>query len=150
MTNTRNKSERANLVPTPGVRNVTTPKRGRGRPRKNSVVSPAPVADPVMEMVEDYRITQNEIKVLTQKFAFLKDALTRHLVAGNEDKIELPDGSFVISKVMTKQWTYSEEVETLRTKLKEQKLDLEHAEKKEQLKEIATFTYSAHVRGSTK
>ena len=150
MTNTRNKSERANLGPIPGVRNVTTPKRGRGRPRKNPIVSPAPVADPVIKMVEDYRITQNEIKVLTQKFAFLKDALTRHLVAGNEDKIELPDGSFVISKVMTKQWTYSEEVEAMRTKLKEQKLDLIHAEEKEQLKEIATFTYSAHVRGSAK
>ena len=78
------------------------------------------------------------------------DALTRHLIAGDEDKIELADGSYVISKVMTAQWTYSEKLEAKRIKLEEQKLDLKTAEKKEQLNGSATATFTAHVRGRAK
>ena len=93
MSNSSTKTERANLIPTPGARVVTQPKRGRGRPRKNPVAQPAPVADPVMKMVEDYRDIQNKIKALNEELGPIKDALTRHLVAGDEDKIELPDGA---------------------------------------------------------
>jgi len=103
-----------------------------------------------MKMVEDYRDIQNKIKALTEELGPLKDALTRHLIAGEEDKIELADGSYVISKVMTAQWTYSEKLEAKRIKLEEQKLDLKTAEKKEQLNGSATATFTAHVRGRAK
>tara|TARA_R100001509_G_scaffold20190_1_gene10449 strand:- start:915 stop:1367 length:453 start_codon:yes stop_codon:yes gene_type:complete len=150
MSNSSTKTERANLIPTPGARVVTQPKRGRGRPRKNPVAQPAPVADPVMKMVEDYRDIQNKIKALNEELGPIKDALTRHLVAGDEDKIELTDGSYVISKVMVATWTYSEKLEAKRIKLEEQKLDLKTAEKKEQLNGSASATFSAHVRGRAK
>ena len=96
-----------------------------------------------MKMVEDYRDIQNKIKALNEELGPIKEALTRHLVAGDEDKIELPDGSYVISKVMVALWTYSD-------KLEEQKLDLKNAEKKEQLNGSASATFSAHVRGRAK
>ena len=150
MTNSTTKSKSSSLIPVPGATIVTTPKRGRGRPRKNPIVSPAPVAAPVLEMVEDYRNLQHKIKALNEELGPIKDALTRHLVAGEEDKIELADGSYVISKVMTAQWTYSEKLEAKRIKLEEQKLDLKTAEKKEQLNGIASATFSAHIRGRAK
>ncbi|REJ63018.1 MAG: hypothetical protein DWQ21_04455, partial [Bacteroidetes bacterium] len=116
----------------------------------NPVAQPAPVADPVMKMVEDYRDIQNKIKALNEELGPIKEALTRHLVAGDEDKIELTDGSYVISKVMVATWTYSEKLEAKRIKLEEQKLDLKTAEKKEQLNGSASATFSAHVRGRAK
>jgi len=139
-----------NLPPTGVQTTVTKPKRGPGRPRKNPAPQAAPVADPVMKMVEEYRDIQNKIKALTEELSPLKDALTRHLIAGEEDKIELADGSYVISKVMTAHWTYSEKLEAKRIKLEEQKLDLKTAEKKEQLNGTATATFTAHVRGRAK
>ena len=143
-------SKGTGLPPTAIATTVTTPKRGRGRPRKNPVAQPAPVADPVMKMVEDYRDIQNKIKALNEELGPIKEALTRHLVAGDEDKIELADGSYVVSKVMTAQWTYSDKLEAKRIKVEEQKLDLKNAEKKEQLNGSATATFSAHVRGRAK
>ena len=148
MTNKTNKSKSSSPIPIASARNVTAPKRARAR--KNPVASPAPVADPIMQMVEDYRSTQNEIKVLNDKFALLKDALTRHLVAGDEDSIELPDGSYVVTKVMKPQWTYSEELKVKRIKLKEQELDLKNEEKKERLNGTASATKNAHVMGRPK
>jgi hypothetical protein len=139
-----------NLPPVASATTVTAPKRGRGRPRKNPVAQPAPVADPVMKMVEDYRDIQNKIKALNDELGPIKDALTRHLIAGDEDKIELPDGSYVVSKVMVALWTYSDKLEAKRIKLEEQKLDLKNAEKKEQLNGSASATFSAHVRGRAK
>jgi|TARA_A100001201_G_scaffold130570_1_gene116398 hypothetical protein len=103
-----------------------------------------------MKMVEDYRDIQNKIKALNEELGPIKEALTRHLVAGDEDKIELPDGSYVISKVMVALWTYSDKLEAKRIKLEEQKLDLKNAEKKEQLNGSASATFSAHVRGRAK
>jgi len=104
----------------------------------------------VMKMVEDYRDIQNKIKALNEELEPIKDALTRHLIAGDEDKIELPDGSYVITKVMKAQWTYSEKLEARQLKFKEQKLDLENAKKKEQLNGTASATYNAHVMGRAK
>ena len=69
-----------------------------------------------MKMVEDYRDIQNKIKALNEELGPIKEALTRHLVAGDEDKIELPDGSYVISKVMVALWTYSDKLEAKRIK----------------------------------
>ena len=106
--------------------------------------------DPVLKMVEDYRDIQNKIKALNDELGPIKDALTRHLIAGDEDKIELPDGSYVVSKVMVALWTYSDKLEAKRIKLEEQKLDLKNAEKKEQLNGSASATFSAHVRGRAK
>ena len=143
MSNSSTKSERANLIPTPGARNVTKTKRGPGRPRKNPVAQPAPVADPVIKMVEDYRDIQNKIKALNEELAPIKDALTRHLVAGDEDKIELPDGSYMLIKVMKTQWVYSKELE-------EQRIDLKAAQQKEQLNGKASASFTAHVRGTAK
>jgi len=143
MSNSSTKTDRANLIPTPGARNVTKTKRGPGRPRKNPVAQPAPVADPVMKMVEDYRDIQNKIKALNEELAPIKDALTRHLVAGDEDKIELPDGSYMLIKVMKTQWVYSKELE-------EQRIDLKAAQQKEQLNGKASATFTAHVRGTAK
>ena len=143
MSNSSTKSERANLIPTPGARTVTKTKRGPGRPRKNPVAQPAPVADPVIKMVEDYRDIQNKIKALNEELAPIKDALTRHLVAGDEDKIELPDGSYMLIKVMKTQWVYSKELE-------EQRIDLKAAQQKEQLNGKASASFTAHVRGTAK
>ena len=143
MSNSSTKTERANLIPTPGARNITKTKRGPGRPRKNPVAQPAPVANPVMKMVEDYRDIQNKIKALNEELAPIKDALTRHLVAGDEDKIELPDGSYMLIKVMKTQWVYSKELE-------EQRIDLKAAQQKEQLNGKASATFTAHVRGTAK
>jgi len=143
MSNSSTKTERANLIPTPGARNVTKTKRGPGRPRKNPVAQPAPVADPVIKMVEDYRDIQNKIKALNEELAPIKDALTRHLVAGDEDKIELPDGSYMLIKVMKTQWVYSKELE-------EQRIDLKAAQQKEQLNGKASASFTAHVRGTAK
>ena len=150
MSNSSTKTERANLIPTPGARNVTKTKRGPGRASKNPVAQPPPVAEPILKMVEDYRDIQNKIKALDEELGLIKDALTRHLVAGDEDKIELTDGSYVISKVMVATWTYSDKLEAKRIKLEEQKLDLKNAEKKEQLNGSASATFSAHVRGRAK
>ena len=150
MSNSSSKTDRANLIPTPGARNVTKTKRGPGRASKNPVAHPAPVADHMLKMVEEYRDIQKKIKDLNEELEPIKDALTRHLVAGDEDKIELTDGSYVISKVMVATWTYSEKLEAKRIKLEEQKLDLKTAEKKEQLNGSASATFSAHVRGRAK
>ena len=150
MTKSTKQSAGVNLPPVASTTTVTTPKRRSGRSRKNPVAQPAPVADPVMKMVEDYRDIQNKIKALNEELGPIKEALTRHLVAGDEDKIELPDGSYVISKVMVATWTYSEKLEAKRIKLEEQKLDLKTAEKKEQLNGSASATFSAHVRGRAK
>ena len=144
------KPRSASLPPVASATTVTKPKRGRGRPRKNPVAQPAPVADPVMKMVEDYRDIQQKIKALNDELGPIKDALTRHLIAGDEDKIELADGSYVISKVMVAQWTYSDKLEAKRMKLEEQKIDLKAAEKKEQLNGDAYATFTAHVRGKAK
>ena len=148
--NQSTKPKRGGMPLVPSATTVTKPRRGPGRPRKNPVAQPAPVADPVMKMVEDYRDIQQKIKALNDELGPIKDALTRHLIAGDEDKIELADGSYVISKVMTAQWTYSEKLEAKRIKLEEQKLDLKTAEKKEQLNGSATATFPAHVRGRAK
>ena len=150
MSNSSTKTERANLIPTPGARNVTKTKRGPGRASKNPVAQPAPVAEPMLKMVEQYRDIQKKIKDLNEELAPIKDALTRHLVAGDEDKIELPDGSYVITKVMKAQWTYSEKLQARQLKFKEQKLDLENAEKKERLNGTASAIYNAHVMGKAK
>ena len=150
MTKSTKQSAGVNLPPVASTTTVTTPKRRPGRSRKNPVAQPAPVADPVMKMVEDYRDIQNKIKALNEELGPIKEALTRHLVAGDEDKIELPDGSYVISKVMVALWTYSDKLEAKRIKLEEQKLDLKTAEKKEQLNGSASATFSAHVRGRAK
>ena len=69
--------------------------------------------------------------------------MTRHLVAGDEDKIELPDGSYMLIKVMKTQWVYSKELE-------EQRIDLKAAQQKEQLNGKASATFTAHVRGTAK
>ena len=143
MSNSSTKTERANLIPTPGARNVTKTKRGPGRASKNPVAQPAPVADPVIKMVEDYRDIQNKIKALNEELAPIKDALTRHLVAGDEDKIELPDGSYMLIKVMKTQWVYSKELE-------ERRIDLKAAQQKEQLNGKASATFTTHVRGAAK
>ena len=55
-------------------------------------------------MVASYRDIQNKIKTLNERLAPIKDALTRHLIAGDEDKIELADSSYMVSKVMTAHW----------------------------------------------
>ena len=57
MSNSSTKTERANLIPTPAQ--SLQPKAVAAR--KNPVAQPAPVADPVMKMVEDYRDIQNKI-----------------------------------------------------------------------------------------
>ena len=150
MTKSTKQSASGNLPPVASTTTVTTPKRRPGRSRKNPVAQPAPVADPVMKMVEDYRDIQNKIKALKDELEPIKDALTRHLVAGDEDKIELPDGSYVITKVMKAQWTYSEKLQARQLKFKEQKLDLENAEKKERLNGTASAIYNAHVMGKAK
>ena len=143
------KTKGASLPPIATATTVTAPKR-RGRPRKNPVAQSVPTADPVMEMVAKYRDIQNNIKTLTEELGPIKDALTRHLVAGDEDKITLPDGSYVITKVMTAHWTYSEKLEEKRVKLEEQRIDLKAAEKKEQLNGKAEAVFTAHVRGTAK
>lgn len=140
----------AKLPVIPTATTVSQPKRGRGRPRKNPVAQPVPTADPVMEMVEKYREIQNTIKALNEELDPIKDALTRHLIAGEEDKIELPDGSYVITKIMTAHWVYSDKLEEKRIKLEEQKLDLKNAEKKEQINGKASATFTAHIRGRAK
>tara|TARA_B100000003_G_scaffold21066_1_gene16954 strand:- start:888 stop:1340 length:453 start_codon:yes stop_codon:yes gene_type:complete len=139
-----------NLPPVASTTTVTTPKRGRGRPRKNPAPQAVPTADPIMEMVASYRDIQNQIKTLNDQLAPIKDALTRHLIAGDQDKIELSDGSYMVSKVMTAHWVYSDKLEAKRIKLEEQKLDLKNAEKKEQLNGSASATFTAHVRGKAK
>jgi hypothetical protein len=106
----------ASLPPIAIATTVTAPKR-RGRPRKIQVAEVKPTADPVMEMVAKYRDIQNNIKTLTEELGPIKDALTRRLVAGDEDKITRPDGSYVSTKVMTAHWTYSEKREEKRVKL---------------------------------
>ena len=103
-----------------------------------------------MEMVASYRDIQNQIKTLNDQLAPLKDALTRHLIAGDQDKIELADGSYMVSKVMTAHWVYSDKLEEKRTKIEEQRIDLKAAEKKEQLNGNASATFTAHVRGKAK
>ena len=137
------KTNRDGLPPTAAQTTVTKPKRGPGRPRKNPVAQPVPTADPVMDMVAKYRDIQSNIKTLREELAPIQDALTRHLVAGDEERIALADGSFVISKVMKAHWTYSE-------KLEEQRIDLKAAEKKEQLNGKAQAVFTAHVRGTAK
>ena len=139
-----------NLPPVASATTVTAPKRRPGRPRKNPAPQAVPTADPIMEMVASYRDIQNQIKILNEQLAPIKDALTRHLIAGDEDKIELADGSYMVSKVMTAHWVYSDKLEAKRIKLEEQKLDLKTAEKKEQLNGSATATFTAHVRGRAK
>ena len=143
------KTKGASLPPIATATTVTAPKR-RGRPRKNPVAQSVPTADPVMEMVAKYRDIQNNIKTLTEELGPIKDALTRHLVAGEQDNITLPDGSYVITKVMTAHWTYSEKLEEKRVKLEEQRIDLKAAEKKEQLNGKAEAVFTAHVRGTAK
>jgi len=139
-----------NLPPVASATTVTAPKRGRGRPRKNPAPQAVPTADPIMEMVASYRDIQNQIKTLNEQLAPIKDALTRHLIAGDEDKIELADGSYMVSKVMTAHWVYSDKLEEKRTKIEEQRIDLKAAEKKEQLNGKASATFTAHVRGKAK
>ena len=142
------KTKREGLPPTATQTTVTKPKRGR--PPKVRVAEVKPTADPVMEMVAQYRDFQSKIKTLTEELGPIKDALTRHLVAGEQDKITLPDGSYVITKVMTAHWTYSEKLEEKRVKLEEQRIDLKAAEKKEQLNGKAEAVFTAHVRGTAK
>ena len=137
------KTKGASLPPIATATTVTQPKRGRGRPRKIQVAEIKPTADPVMDMVAKYRDIQSNIKTLREELAPIQDALTRHLVAGDEERIALADGSFVISKVMKAHWTYSE-------KLEEQRIDLKAAEKKEQLNGKAQAVFTAHVRGNAK
>jgi hypothetical protein len=137
------KTKGASLPPIAAATTVTKPKRGPGRPRKIQVAEVKPTADPVMDMVTQYRDIQSKIKTLTEELGPIKDALTRHLVAGEQDSITLPDGSYVITKVMTAHWTYSE-------KLEEKRIDLKAAEKKEQLNGKAEAVFTAHVRGKAK
>ena len=144
------KTKGASLPPIATATTVTQPKRGRGRPRKIQVAEVKPTADPVMDMVTQYRDIQSKIKTLTEELGPIKDALTRHLVAGEQDSITLPDGSYVITKVMTAHWTYSEKLEEKRVKLEEQRIDLKAAEKKEQLNGKAEAIFTAHVRGKAK
>jgi hypothetical protein len=144
------KAKGASLPPVAAATTVTQPKRGRGRPRKIQVAEVAATADPVMDMVTQYRDIQNKIKTLTEELGPIKDALTRHLVAGEQDSITLPDGSYVITKVMTAHWTYSEKLEEKRCKFEEQRIDLKAAEKKEQLNGKAEAIFTAHVRGKAK
>ena len=139
-----------NLPPVASTTTVTTPKRRPGRPRKNPAPQAVPTADPIMEMVASYRDIQNQIKTLNDQLAPIKDALTRHLIAGDQDKIELADGSYMVSKVMTAHWVYSDKLEAKRIKLEEQRIDLKAAEKKEQLNGNASATFTAHVRGKAK
>ena len=58
-----------------------------------------------MEMVASYRDIEPD-QGPERTLAPIKDALTRHLIAGDEDKIELADGSYMVSKVMTAHWVY--------------------------------------------
>ena len=139
-----------NLPPVASTTTVTTPKRRPGRPRKNPAPQAVPTADPIMEMVASYRDIQNQIKTLNDQLAPIKDALTRHLIAGDQDKIELADGSYMGCKVMTAHWVYSDKLEAKRIKLEEQRIDLKAAEKKEQLNGNASATFTAHVRGKAK
>lgn len=143
MTKSTKQNAGVNLPPVASATTVSAPKRGRGRPRKNPAPQAVPTADPIMEMVASYRDIQNQIKTLNDQLAPIKDALTRHLIAGEEDKIVLADGSYMVSKVMKTRWVYSD-------KLEEQRIDLKAAEEKEQLNGKASATFTAHVRGSAK
>ena len=144
------KTKGASLPPIAAATTVTKPKRGRGRPRKDAVAQPVPTADPVMEMVAKYRDIQNNIKALKEELAPIQDALTRHLVAGDEQSIALPDGSYVIFKVMKAHWTFTEELEKKRTKLDELRIDLKAAEDKEKRNGKAQAVFTAGVRGNAK
>ena len=142
------KTKREGLPPTAAQTTVTKPKRGR--PPKVRVAEVAPTADLVMEMVAKYRDIQSNIKALKEELAPIQDALTRHLVAGDEERIALPDGSFVVSKVMQSHWTFTEEVEKKRTKLDELRIDLKAAEDKEKRNGKAQAVFTASVRGTAK